>query len=144
MDVTGEYSFNAPVDRVWAVLLDRAALERCMPGCEQLTDLGRDQYEATLSVGVGPVKGTFQAKITVGDQDPPTSYVLTVEGNGSPGFVRGRALVCLEERGQGTLVKVQGEAQVGGLIARVGERLIGTVNKSMMDRFFGCLTEEVG
>ena len=144
MDVNGSYLFDAPAARVWEVLLDPDTLAHCMPGCEKLTPLGNDQYEATLSVGIGSIKGTYQAKIALADQVPLRSYKLTVEGSGSPGFVRGEAFISLEEQEGKTLVKVDGDAQVGGTIARVGQRLIGSVNKTMMDRFFNCLQEAAG
>ena len=144
MEVKGDYSFDAPVDRVWGLLLDADNLARCMPGCEKLVPLGEDRYEATLSVGVGSIRGTYLAKITLADQVPMRSYKLTVEGTGSPGFVRGEALVTLVEQEGKTLVKVEGNAQVGGTIARVGQRLMASVNKMMMDRFFTCLQEAAG
>ena len=144
MEVKGDYSFDAPLGRVWELLLDADNLARCMPGCEKLVPLGDGQYEATLSVGVGSIRGTYLAKITLADQVPMLSYKLTVEGTGSPGFVRGEALVTLVEQEGKTLVKVEGNAQVGGTIARVGQRLMASVNKMMMDRFFTCLQESAG
>ncbi len=139
MDVKGSYSFDAPVDRVWEVLLDPATLESCMPGCEKLNPLGDNRYEAIMSVGVGSVKGTYQATITLADQVPMHSYRLIVDGIGSPGFVRGEAVVSLEAQEGKTMVRIDGEAQVGGTVARVGQRMIGTMHKMMMDRFFACL-----
>ena len=141
MEVKGDYEFGAPAARVWETLLDPDVLAGCMPGCDELTPLGNDQYEATLSVGVGAIKGNYRAKITVADQVPIRSYKLMVEGSGTPGFVRGEATISLEEQGEKTLVKVDGDAQVGGTVARVGQRLLGTVNKMMMDRFFSCIGE---
>ena len=142
MDVNTEYSFNAPPPRVWEVLLDTEVIARCMPGCERLSPLGDDRYEATMNVGIGSINATFTAQITLADQIPPKSYKLIVEGQGAPGFVRGEALISLEEHGGGTLVRVDGKAQVGGTISRVGQRLMGSVNQMMMDRFFTCLQRE--
>ncbi len=142
MDVNTEYSFNAPPSRVWDVLLDAEVIARCMPGCERLSPLGDDRYEAIMSVGLGSINTSFTAQITLADQVPPKSYTLIVEGQGGPGFVRGEAQISLEEQGSGTLVKVDGKAQVGGTISRVGQRLMGSVNQMMMDRFFTCLQRE--
>ena len=141
MDIKETYSFNAPLDRVWGLLLDPDALARCLPGCEKLVTLDDGRYEATLSVGVGAIKGTFAATITIADILPMRSYKLLVEGAGSPGFVRGEAQISLTEQEEETVVSVDGTAQVGGMVARVGQRLIGSVNKMMMDRFFTCLQE---
>ena len=142
MDVKGEYTFDAPAARVWEVLLDPSMLARCMPGCEKLAPLGDDQYEASITLGVGSITGSYTAKITLADVAPMSSYKLIVEGSGSPGFVRGEATISLEEREGKTLVKVDGKAQVGGTIARVGQRLLGSINKIIMDRFFTCLQEK--
>ena len=143
MDVTGEYLFDAPVARVWDTLLNPESLARCMPGCEELKPLGNDQYEATMNVGVGPIQGTYSGRVTIADQAPMQSFTLLVEGSESPSFVRGKALITLEEQGGKTLVKVKGDAQIGGTMAGIGQLLMGSVNKMMMDRLFTCLQEEV-
>ena len=139
MDVAGTYTFQAPALKVWDVLLDPENLANCMPGCESLEPLGDGKYQASLNVGVGSIRGKYEATITISDQVPARSYKLTVEGKGSSGFVRGEALVSLAEQDGSTIVTVQGEGQVGGTVARVGQRLLGSVNKMMMDRFFTCL-----
>ena len=143
MRVSFSYTFNAPAAKVWTTILDPETIARCMPGCQALIPLGDDQYEAALSVGVGSIKASYKAKITLADQVPTTSYKLKVEGNGSPGFVNGEASISLSEEGQTTILSVAGDAQVGGTIARVGQRLLGTVNQRMMDNFFNCLKEAV-
>jgi hypothetical protein len=77
------------------------------------------------------------------DKNPPHSYRLVVEGSGKPGFVNGEATIELVADGAGTTVRVTGRGNVGGVIARVGQRLLGSVSKMMMDRFFACLIERV-
>ena len=99
MDIKGSYNFHAPASRAWKVLLDPDILASCIPGCEKLDSLGDDRYEATMSVGVGSIKGRYQTRITVSDQEPIVSYKLIVEGNGAPGFIRGEAVITLEEEG---------------------------------------------
>ena len=141
MEIKGLYTFEAPLKEVWEKLLDTDSLARCMPGCESLTPIGDDQYEATMSVGVGSVMASYRARITISDRVPERSYRMLVEGNGPPGFLRGEALVSLEEREGNTLVKVDGEAQVGGTIASFGQRLLASSNKIMMDKFFACMQQ---
>ena len=133
--------FNAPATRVWDTLLDPDILSGCIPGCERLTPLGDGRYETVISLAVGPITGRYGAEITLADQEPTGSYRLILKGKGSPGFVRGAVLISLEEQESGTLVKVEGEAQVGGTIAMVGQRLLGSVNKMLTDRFFACLQQ---
>ena len=141
MDIAETYTFRAPAARVWHVLLDPERLAGCIPGCQRLEPLGDGRYRASLDVGVGSIRGKYEATVTISDQAPPWSYRLTVEGSGSAGFLRGEAQVTLAEQEDGTVVTVQGKGQVGGTVARVGQRLLGSVNKMMMDRFFTCLRE---
>jgi carbon monoxide dehydrogenase subunit G len=96
-----------------------------------------------LTLAVAAVSGQYTGTISILDKRPPHSYRLLVEGTGKPGFVKGEATVELVEQDQTTIVNVKGEGQVGGLIARVGQRLLGTVSKMMMDRFFSCMQGRV-
>jgi hypothetical protein len=66
---------------------------------------------------------------------PPESYTLSVEGQGAPGFGKGVGHVQLLEQEDGrTLLKYEGEMQVGGRIAGVGQRLIDTASRSMINQ----------
>ena len=143
MKISGRYSIKAPVQKVWEALLDPTTLAHCMPGCEKLEPVAENEYQATLIVGVGPVKGTYKATITLSDLTPPSSYKLVVDGTGVTGFVRGEGFLTLTEESGATRIIVDGEAQIGGPIATVGQRLAGTVNKMMMDRFFRCIGRSV-
>ena len=73
----------------------------------------------------------------------PESFRLAIEGQGKAGFVNGNARVALREEGDTTIVDVSGTAEVGGMIARVGQRLVGSVSKMMLDRLFACLQGKV-
>ena len=139
MKVSGRYVFQAPSRKVWEVLLDPKVLAGCIPGCETLDQVGEDQYQAVLSVGIGPVRGSYRAKLAMQDQSLHQSYRLVFEGAGSTGFANGEALVTLVEQDGKTEVQVESEAEVGGMVARVGQRMVGGAAKVMMDRFFGCL-----
>jgi carbon monoxide dehydrogenase subunit G len=94
-----------------------------------------------MKVGVGPVKGTFDGKVRLFDQQPPQRYRMAVEGSGAPGFVRGEAVMELSDVDGGTRVKYDADVQVGGLIASVGQRLLGGVSRMMLDQFFSQMTE---
>jgi len=139
VDVNGSYSFAAPPDAVWKLLTDPEVIAGCLPGCDRLEPLGEDKYRAALTLAVASVSGSYSGTVAMLDKNPPHSYRLLIEGSGSPGFVNGDATIELVPEGQGTTVKVTGRGQVGGLIARVGQRLLGSVSKMMMDRFFSCL-----
>lgn len=141
MKISGSYEFNAPPEKVWSVMTDPQSLRGCIPGCERLDEVGQDQYEAAVSVAVGPIRGKFDAKISMLDQEPNKSYKLVIEGRGTSGFVNGEALVTLQANGGTTTVQVEGDSQTGGLLARVGQRMVESVAKTQMDRFFNCLRD---
>jgi hypothetical protein len=143
MTLDGSHHFHAPRDRVWAAFVDPAVLARATPGCERLEPLGPDEFEATLSVGVAAVKGVYQGRLAILDKKPPEGYTLRVEGSGRPGFVKGEGRLTLTEQDGGTLVTIKGEAQVGGVIAAVGQRLMGAAARMLMSQFFSAIEAEV-
>lgn len=145
MHLTGTYTFNAPIDRVWAMLNDPDVIASCLPGCERLEPIGEDRYRANLSMSVAAISGQYSGTVSLLDKQPPRGYRLVVDGSGKAGFVKGEATVALSESAAGadaTDVSVSGEGQVGGLMARVGQRLLGSVSQMMLDRFFAALREK--
>jgi carbon monoxide dehydrogenase subunit G len=139
MEISGSYTFNAPPDRVWDLLMDPAVISSCIPGCERFEADGEDRYSVTLTVGLAAITGTYTGTVVLTEKISPRSYRLLVEGQGRPGFVKGSSAVSLRAEGAATAVDVTGTVQTGGPIARVGQRLIGGVSKMMLDRFFACL-----
>ena len=143
MDITGSYTFKAPPERVWNLLMDPQVIQSCIPGCDAFEPVGEDRYQVRLTIGMAAITGTYDGTVVLSDKVPNTSYVLTADGQGRPGFVKGSSAISMRAEGDGTVVDVTGTVQTGGPIARVGQRLIGSVSKMMMDRFFGCLQGKV-
>jgi len=143
MDISGSYSFSAPPDRVWDLLMDPAVLSSCIPGCDRFEPAGDDRYTVTLTVGMAAITGTYTGTVVLVDKVPHSSYRLVVEGQGRPGFVKGSSAIALRPDGATTTVDVNASVHTGGPIARVGQRLIGGVAKMMMDRFFACLASKL-
>jgi len=141
MKIEGSHEIPAPRQLVWDAFLDPDRLRQAMPGCEKLEAVGDDEYKATLKIGIAAVKGTFEGKVKLSDKKPPDSYRMAVEGSGGPGFVRGEAAISLVETPGGTRVDYTADVQVGGLIAGVGQRLLGGVSKMMTDQFFSRMSE---
>lgn len=137
MKIEGSHDIAAPRDRVWDAFLNPEQLRQAIPGCERLEAIGNDEYRATMKVGIAAVKGTFEGKVRLADKQPPRSYRMAVEGSGGPGFVRGETLITLSEIEGGTRVSYSADVQVGGLIAGVGQRMLGGVSKMLADQFFG-------
>ena len=78
------------------------------------------------------------------DQIQNRSYRLIIQGTGATGFMNGDAEITLQESNGKTTVTVDADSQAGGPIMRVGQRLMGSVGKTMMDRFFSCMQKSTG
>ena len=143
MEVSASYLFDAPAAAVWAALTDPAVLQRCMPGCESLETVGEGEYRAVVNLGLGLIRGRYQAQIAIRDAQPPQSYRLVVEGSGSLGFARGAAAVTLTESAGKTTAQVVSQGQAGGPAARVGQRMMESAARGMLDQFFSNLQAEV-
>jgi uncharacterized protein len=141
MKIEGSHDIPAPRERVWKALLDPATLARVIPGCEGLDEIGSGEYKAKMKVGVAAIKGTFEGKVRLFDLAPPNRYKMALEGSGGPGFVRGEAGMELSDIEGGTRVSYSADVQVGGLIASVGQRMLGGVSKMMLDQFFNRMAE---
>lgn len=141
MKIEGSAEIPAPRERVWAAFLDPDILAQALPGCEKLEAIGPNEYKATMKVGVAAIKGTFEGKVKLSDLEPPNRYRMAVEGSGGPGFVRGDAGMQMSDVDGGTKVSYDADVQVGGLIASVGQRMLGGVTKMMLDQFFTRMTE---
>jgi carbon monoxide dehydrogenase subunit G len=123
MKLAGDYLFDATVPEVWSALFDPVILAAVMPGCERL-DLVDGQYVGEIKVKVGPIQGNFTGKVDLKDKVEPASYTMVVDGRGAPGFVKATASVKLAAEGDQTRVFYDTDAQVGGKIASVGQRLL--------------------
>jgi len=143
MKVEGTYTLPAPRQKVWDMLNDPAVLAKTTPGVKKLEPLGEDRYKATIELGVGPVKGTYDGQVSITDKQPPERMRLNVEGGGRPGTIKATGELRLEEQGGSTLITYSGDAQVTGLVASVGHRLIGGVAKQMAADFFKALQREL-
>ncbi|MEM6704826.1 MAG: SRPBCC domain-containing protein [Acidobacteriota bacterium] len=124
MKLAGDYILDAPRELVWRALLDPNVLSKTLPGCEDLREVGENQYEGRLKMKVGPVQGVFEGEVQLSNIDAPNSYDLTIEGKGAPGFMNGNGTLTLADDPGGTKLTYEIDAQVGGRIASVGQRLV--------------------
>jgi len=92
----------------------------------------------------GPVSARFKGKVTLSDLDPPNGYKISGEGEGGvAGFAKGGATVALAEKDGGTLLSYNVEAQIGGKLAQLGQRLINGSAKKLADEFFANFAKAV-
>jgi hypothetical protein len=144
MRLSGTHTFDAPPERVWNLLVDPARLKKCIPGAQNLETIGENEYAGEVNVGIAAVKGLYKGKVKLEDLRPPEHYRMVFDGKGKQGFVKGSGTVDLEPQGSGTLLRYGGEAQIGGPLAGVGQRMIDGAAKTMVAQFFTAMEAEVG
>jgi carbon monoxide dehydrogenase subunit G len=142
MRLEGSHVIPAAREKVFAALTDPQVLARCIPGCESLEKQAGEVYTAKLSAGVGAIKGVFQATVRLADVHPPERFTLVIEGKGQPGFLKGRGEMRLSGQEGATTVLYVGEAQVGGMLASVGQRMVESAAKMLAGKFFAALAAE--
>ncbi len=136
MKLTATHLLPAPREKVFAAITDPAVLQRVIDGCERMVQTGESSYDAHLKIGIAGLKGSYVGKVQLKDLNAPESYTLLIEGKGGPGFVKGAAKIHLTAQAGQTELRCEADAQVGGMIAALGSRLIEPAAKKMMDDFF--------
>ncbi len=137
MKLSDEKRIDAPREEVWRGLNDPEILKQSIPGCESLTQVSDTEFEAEVRAKVGPVKAKFKGSVTLSDLNPPESYRISGEGKGgAAGFAKGGAVVTLTEDGDGTILKYDVDADVGGKLAQIGGRLLEGTSKKLAGEFF--------
>jgi carbon monoxide dehydrogenase subunit G len=142
MKIEGTHRIDASREQIFDLLTNPLLLQKTIPGCEKMEKTGDNQYAARLSVGVGPIKGIFNATVNLTELRRPEHYALTMDGKGQPGFVKGSGSLHFVDENGATVVNFTGDISVGGLIASVGQRMIQSVGKMMAERFFVALENE--
>jgi carbon monoxide dehydrogenase subunit G len=122
--LAGEHRFAVSRERLWQALTDPTLLARVLPGCEPLEEIGRSSWRAAMTVAIGPVKGRFAGTLALFDLEPPERYRMKIDGTGQAGFLSGEGAVELHEVEGGSRLTYEVDAQVGGRIASVGQRLV--------------------
>ncbi len=137
MQMQGKRQLPVTQPQAWAALNDPAVLQMCVPGCESFAPDGADAYKVLTAIKIGPVSARFTGKVSLSDITPPSSYCLSFEGQGGgAGFGNGSSRVSLTPNDGGCELNYSVDAQVGGKIAQLGQRLIDGVAKTMADDFF--------
>lgn len=141
MKISGSFALCAPQERAYALLQAPDVLARCIPGCESIVETADNAYQMKMKLAIASLAGFFDGKVRIADQQPPASFRLIVEGSGKIGFMKGEGLLRLAPDGESTSIAYEGDVQVGGTIAAVGQRLIDMTSRLLIKRFFEKVAE---
>lgn len=144
MELKDEIVIKAPREQVYAALNDPEILRECIPGCEELEKNSDTELSAKVVLKIGPVKAKFNGDVVLNPENPPEKFTLTGQGNGgAAGFAKGGAEVVLEDHEEGTLLRYDAKADIGGKLAQLGSRLIQGTAKKLAAKFFTSFAEKV-
>lgn len=143
LDIGGTETIAASVETVWRALNDPQVLTRCVPGCKAMIETAPDVYKLDMQLRVAAVSGSFEGEISLFDKAPPTVCNIKVSGAGTLGHGNGTARFELTAEGESAArLNYQGSGEIGGLVAGVGQRILGSVSKHLIGRFFTALRKE--
>ena len=134
MEITGSHHFSIPRARVWQLLLDPVTLQQCLPGAEELKEVGPEEYETSMKIGVAAIRGTYQGRIKITDKDEPNAYSMAVEGKGPAGQISGTARIALSVSADGLSFTVTDDgAGYDAARSPLGAGLRKAIKESLLD-----------
>ena len=142
MKLSGNYTVPIQRERAYQLMQDPAVLARAMPGCDHLALIAPDEYEMRMKMVISSIQGLFNGKVRIADRNPPEGFRLIVEGSGKVGFMKGEGVLTFTTLYTSTDIHYEGDVQVGGMIAGVGQRLLDTTSRFLIKKFFEKLTAE--
>jgi len=142
LKLSGNYTVPIERERAYQLMQDPSVLARAMPGCDHLALIAPDEYEMRMKMVISSIQGLFNGKVRIADRNPPEGFRLIVEGSGKVGFMKGEGLLTFTTLYTSTDIHYEGDVQVGGMIAGVGQRLLDTTSRFLIKKFFEKLTAE--
>jgi uncharacterized protein len=138
LTIDDSFEIDAPIARVWPLLKDIPRIATCMPNAEITEVVDDTTYRAKVSVKVGPVSVNYAATIRVESIDDNThAATMAVAGDELKGRGGVRATITsqAEDQGNATRVNLHTDAQISGIVATVGGRLIESVARKTIAQF---------
>jgi uncharacterized protein len=138
MDLDSAFTVTAPIDQVWATLMDFQEVAGCVPGAEVLNKLSEDAYQVGMKVKLGPVTMQYKGQMEVIERDEK-AYRAVLKGSAKEargqGTAQATAHLQLVEEGGTTRGTVHADVALSGRAAAMGQGVIGSVTDQMMLQF---------
>ncbi|MEE2060201.1 SRPBCC family protein [Rhodococcus artemisiae] len=146
MQLEHQLSVPAPVDEVWAALLDPEKVAPCMPGAT-LTGVDGDTFTGTVKVKLGPVALTYKGTGVYVEKDESAKRAV-IEANAKDargnGTVSATITIVLTGEGDHTNGTVTTDMTITGKPAQFGRGMISDVGGKILEQFAACLSKKLG
>ena len=135
---------NATPSQVWQILMDANSLARIVPGISKLDRIDSNSFIATVSIKMGPVNGSFAGNLQMEDLDQEKGFTLKVQQNSKIGNASAAIKIFLTPIAENrTEVKFDGDVKLSGLLATMGQRVLGGVSSTLTKQFFANMEKEL-
>jgi uncharacterized protein len=142
MQLTGNHVLNAPVTKVWSMLMDPVTLAQIVPAVSSLELIGNNEYKALAEVKMGPVSGSFSGHLSLLNIRENEGYSLHVKQTSKIGNADALINIGLKVLdNEQTELTFDGDARLSGLLARTGQRVISGVATTLTKQFFANFDE---
>lgn len=122
-----EFTLDQPVEALWSFFEQPELVAQCMPGVESIQPLGNDVFMVQATQKVGPLSATFESRLQITEKVAGERIAFNATGKavrGAIGNFRAESVVRLFPAGEGTLVRVESEAALAGVLGSVGQKII--------------------
>lgn len=144
MQLTGNHIINAAPAKVWALLMDTETLARIVPGVQKLERLEGNSFKSVLGVKLGPVSASFNGSLQMEDITEEKGFTLKVQQNSKVGNASAAIKIDLTPVAENqTEVAFDGDVKLSGMLASMGQRLIGGVANTLSKQFFTNMEKEL-
>lgn len=144
MQLTGKHVVDAIPSKVWKMLMDTDTLARIVPGISRLEKTGENKFKSFLEIKLGPVNSSFTGDLQLEDITEQKGFTLKVQQKSKIGNANAAIKINLLAINDGqTEVVFDGDAKLSGMLAGMGQRLIGGVSNTLTKQFFSNLEKEL-
>jgi carbon monoxide dehydrogenase subunit G len=144
MQLTGRQKVNATPATLWNMLMDTDTLSKIVPGISKLEKTGDNSYKSILEIKIGPVGGSFTGNLQMEDVDDQKGFTLKVQQSSSIGNANAAIRIELVPvTDKETEVAFDGDVKVTGLLASIGQRILGSAANVLTKQFFTNLDTEL-
>ncbi len=146
MIIEGDFTIDAPIQKVWDFLLDVERMSVCMPGVESVEKSDENTYKGMVTVKVGPIATSFQGEVTITEQQPPKFLRAKLQGRDrkTASLVTGEfssRISALEE--SVTQVDYKFDIKIRGRLGQFGQAVILDTSKQLTNEFVKCVRARV-
>lgn len=146
MHIENSFEVDAPIDRVWAYMLDVERVVPCMPGAELTETIDDSHWKGKVTIKLGPVSLSFAGKVRMEElNETERRAILKASGmeQKGKGAASATIMTTLLDTGGGTRVDIVQDLSVSGQVAQMSRGMMQDVSSKLTLQFADCLKKNM-